>query len=306
MAGEAVCPKCGGAGWIVTERGGVSGAERCACWSQDRAGKLEDRAQIPPLYRSVSFDTFVLPGPDNPIARRELQTSLLAASNFVREFPNESRPGLLFIGEPGIGKTHLAVAVLRKILEKGHEGLFCDYQGLLDKIRSGYDPGSNSADKEAYRVALDAEVLLLDDLGAHRVTDWVEDTITAIITHRCNHRKPLIATTNLPDPQAGAGAMQKTALGTEYRTTWATALARARAPACLKCARRSGCRWWKITGCERRGRSDAPAGVDVALAALVAPVVTPARNPPAPQCALAVEFLITCVRGRTGSASWCG
>jgi DNA replication protein DnaC len=219
MAGEAVCPKCGGAGWIVTERGGVSGAERCECFAEGRAEKLEDRAQIPPLYRSVSFDTFVLPGPDNPMARRELQTSLLAASNFVREFPNQSRPGLLFIGEPGSGKTHLAVSVLRKILEKGHQGLFCDYQGLLDQIRSGYDASSNSANKEAYRTALDAEVLLLDDLGAHRVTDWVEDTITAIITHRCNHRKPLIATTNLPDPQAGAGAMQKTALGTEYRTT---------------------------------------------------------------------------------------
>ncbi len=48
--------------------------------------------------------------------------------------------------------------------------------------------------------ALDADVLLLDDLGAHRVTDWVEDIVTSIITYRCNHRKPLIATTNLPDP----------------------------------------------------------------------------------------------------------
>jgi DNA replication protein DnaC len=153
MAGEAVCPKCGGAGWIVTERGGVSGAERCECFAEGRAEKLEDRAQIPPLYRSVSFDTFVLPGPDNPMARRELQTSLLAASNFVREFPNQSRPGLLFIGEPGSGKTHLAVSVLRKILEKGHQGLFCDYQGLLDQIRSGYDASSNSANKEAYRTA---------------------------------------------------------------------------------------------------------------------------------------------------------
>ena len=52
-------------------------------------------------------------------------------------------------------------------------------------------------------MALDAEVLLLDDLGAHRVTEWVEDTVTSIITYRCNNRKPLIATTNLADPDAG-------------------------------------------------------------------------------------------------------
>ena len=61
-------------------------------------------------------------------------------------------------------------------------------------------PASGTSDREAYRTALDCEVLVLDDLGAHRVTDWVEDTVTSIITYRCNNRKPLIATTNLPDP----------------------------------------------------------------------------------------------------------
>jgi DNA replication protein DnaC len=88
-------------------------------------------------------------------------------------------------------------------MEKGFEGLFFDYQNLLDRIRSGYDPSSNSSDREAYRIAMDIDVLLLDDLGAHRVTDWVEDTVTSIITTRCNNRKPLIATTNLIDPEAG-------------------------------------------------------------------------------------------------------
>ena len=107
------------------------------------------------------------------------------------------------MGDPGSGKTHLAVAAFREILGKGFEGLFFDYQNLLDRIRSSYDPSSQTNDKEAYRVAMDKEVLLLDDLGANRITDWVEDTVTSIITTRCNHRKPLIATTNLIDPDAG-------------------------------------------------------------------------------------------------------
>ena len=89
----------------------------------------------------------------------------------------------------------------RTLLDKGHECLFFDYQNLLDRIRSGYDAASGAADREAYRAVLDVEVLLLDDLGAHRVTDWVEDTVTAIITHRCNQKKPLIATTNLTDEE---------------------------------------------------------------------------------------------------------
>jgi DNA replication protein DnaC len=219
MATEAVCSKCGGTGWMILERAGVSGAEPCDCRSEGRAARITERAQIPPLYRNASFDNFQVPGPENPIARRELTNVLLAVKNYVREFPNETRPGLLLIGEPGSGKTHLAVAALRKIIEKGFECLFTDYQGLLDRIRSGYDASSNSSDKEAYRVALDSEVLLLDDLGAHRVTDWVEDTITSIVTQRCNNRKALIATTNLPDGDVGGSQFQKSTTGTpEYRT----------------------------------------------------------------------------------------
>jgi DNA replication protein DnaC len=68
-------------------------------------------------------------------------------------------------------------------------------------------------------MALDAEILLLDDLGAQRVTDWALDTVTSIITHRCNYRKPLIATTNMPDPEAGGSATKRNALTNqpEYR-----------------------------------------------------------------------------------------
>jgi DNA replication protein DnaC len=220
MPTDSVCPKCGGSGWIIVERANVSGAQPCDCRFQGRAGRMEDRAQIPPLYRHASFENFSVPGPDNPIARRDLTNVLLAVKNYVRDFPSEQRPGLLLIGEPGTGKTHLAVAALRKIVEKGFECLFCDYQNLLDRIRSGYDASSNSSDKEAYRIALDSEILLLDDLGAHRVTDWVEDTITSIVTFRCNNRKALIATTNLPDGDAGSPMVERSALGKpEYRVT---------------------------------------------------------------------------------------
>ena|ERR1017187_9870618 len=201
MPEQAVlCNRCGGSGWVIVERDGISGAERCDCVLVGRSQRIERAAGIPPSYQNASFDNFNLPA-DNPTARTGLGTVLLTVKNFVREFPNADRPGLLLIGDTGTGKTHLAVAALRALISRGFDGVFFDYQQLFEKIRSGYDDTSGTSDKEAYRTALDAEVLMIDDLGAHRYKEWVEDTITSIITYRCNHRKPLIATTNLPDDE---------------------------------------------------------------------------------------------------------
>src|SRR6202158_1918051 len=199
---QEACNICGGSGWKITERDGISGAEKCRCQDIGREERMEERANIPLLYQTASVENFILPS-DNPVARTPLATALITVRGYVRDFPNVPKPGLLFLGAPGSGKTHLAVAALRGLIARGFEGVFFDYQTLLNQIRSGYDEASGTMERDAYKTALDTPILVLDDVGAHRGKDFVEDTVTSIITPRCNQKRPTIVTSNLRDPKTG-------------------------------------------------------------------------------------------------------
>src|SRR5438876_8688647 len=132
-----VCPICEGSGWRIVEHEGISGAEKCDCVNAGRSQRMEARANIPPLYENASLDNFMLPD-DNPVSRTQLASVVLTVRAYVRDYPKIPKPGLMFIGAPGTGKTHLAVSALRGLIERGFEGVFFDFQALLNHIRSGY------------------------------------------------------------------------------------------------------------------------------------------------------------------------
>jgi DNA replication protein DnaC len=108
--------------------------------------------------------------------------------------------GLCLIGPPGIGKTHIAVSVLRAVVtEKGAKGLFYDVRDLLRMIRSTYNPVVRTAEMDILRPVMEAELLVLDDLGAEKPSEWVEETMNLIVNTRYNERRPTIFTTNYED-----------------------------------------------------------------------------------------------------------
>jgi len=212
---EENCRFCDGTGWRPVVRGEVSGVERCLCNPSRGPARLLESASIPPRFEQATFDNFDT-RPENRIANEALSKVWVDARAFVRQYPAVDKPGLILMGLPGVGKTHLAVAVLKGLLDKGFQGLFFDYRNLLDRIMSGWNESAGSSERGAYQAVMDAEVLLLDDLGAHRVIEWVEDTIFSIINHRYNEKKATIVTTNLPDPDLGDVVASKNPASGKY------------------------------------------------------------------------------------------
>jgi DNA replication protein DnaC len=190
------CARCEDTGWRAVERDGVRRVERCDCWHETVTAQLLVDARVPPRYGRCTLDNFVL------YPNEKLIAALTHAKRFADAFPAVQK-GLCLIGPPGIGKTHIAVAVLKDVIRSKHvRGLFYDVRDLLRVIRSTYNPVVRTAEMDILRPVMDADLLVLDDLGAEKPSEWVEETMNLIVNTRYNERRPTIFTTNyenLPD-----------------------------------------------------------------------------------------------------------
>jgi DNA replication protein DnaC len=190
------CERCDGTGWRPVERDGVRRVERCDCWRAGLTDKLLQEARLPPRYRHCDLDNFR----DN---NDSLSAAVRRARAFAERFPVVDR-GLFFVGKPGVGKTHLAVAVLKEAVRRTNaRAIFYDIRDLLKEIRSTYNPVVHTTEAEVIRPVMEAELLVLDDIGAEKTSEWVEETINLIVNTRYNEKRATIFTSNytlLDDP----------------------------------------------------------------------------------------------------------
>jgi len=185
---ESVCPKCYGAGFEVV---GDKGARICACRKvNSKQGEFE-RVRLPKRYDGFHFGNYK---PQN-----ESQTiALKSAMSFAMEYPAVDR-GLLLMGSVGVGKTHLAVSILKGLTERGFSCLFYEFGSLLKEIQDSYNTYTQTSELGVLSPVLNADILVLDELGASKPTDWVRDTMAHVINTRYNEKKFTIFTTNYLD-----------------------------------------------------------------------------------------------------------
>jgi DNA replication protein DnaC len=186
------CEICDGTTWKTITSDGISRVTRCDCWHQQLYETLLKNARIPRRYLHCELTNFETHTDSQRIAHRK-------ALKLVDEFPVADR-GLLFHGEAGVGKTHLAVALMKEIIRrKSGRALFYETRELLKLVRDTYNSRAESTELDVLKPVLEAELLVLDDLGAEKKSEWVEETLGLVVNTRYSERRLTVFTTNLSD-----------------------------------------------------------------------------------------------------------
>ncbi len=186
------CPSCQGTGWVVRRREEAEGVIPCpSCRDAQLARRRLEKSGLPRRYEDRGFHEF---SAIHPLQQRALERAL----EFVEGF-DSARRGLLFVGPCGVGKTHLAAAILKALVqERALPCRFVDETELLRRLQYSYDRGSPETEREVLQPLMQAPLVVWDDLGTGRPTDWVRETIHTVINHRYTQDRLTVFTTNLP------------------------------------------------------------------------------------------------------------
>jgi DNA replication protein DnaC len=187
------CEICHGTRWKSVIVDGVERLTRCDCWREELVTQQMAISRIPKQFARAELATFEGRG-----SNLKLEAYRLAAK-FVNDFPVVDQ-GLLFYGPHGVGKTHLAVGILKEaIRKKGARGFFFETRDLLRMVRDTYNAKVEDRELDVLKPVLEADLLILDDLGAEKTSEWVQETLGFVINTRYNSQRPTIVTTNLSD-----------------------------------------------------------------------------------------------------------
>lgn len=195
----SACERCGGSGFEIVDKDGREFARPCACRRTERRrrGDFAGDCRIPARFADCTFATFDATHP--PLAE-----AANACKSYCDGYPyidaEEEGLGLLLAGNSGVGKTHLAVAVAQRLYdEKGVRSQFWDFRELMREIRRSYDAETRTTEFAVLDPVVSCDLLILDDLGSARFTEWMMDTLFYVLNTRYLDKLPTLVTTNYMD-----------------------------------------------------------------------------------------------------------
>lgn len=182
---------------------------RCECEKEEarRQEELEERRQKRIRTERI-FNTSML-GPrfaectfDNWKPRLGSEKAYEASIEYVKNWHERRKTGegLIMYGSPGNGKSHLAAAITNSLLAREYTVIFANVPNLLLRIRATFDSKKETQSEIMNALQL-ADLLVLDDAGAEKWSNWVETTLYSIVNSRYNNRLPIIVTSNLKLPE---------------------------------------------------------------------------------------------------------
>lgn len=187
---------------VPIEVNGKRSSRPCECQQSAGVEARIARAGIPPAMSRASFKTFE--------TRAHNSRAVGVAWRFCEEFlpgKGHRNAGMLLTGSVGSGKTHLSVASIRELMtSKGIEARFVLIPELLEKLKNSYNADSAASQGKILRPIFDADVVVIDELGSSRPSDWVFETIELLIGGLYNGLGTVIVTTNFPNLGPGKTA----------------------------------------------------------------------------------------------------
>ena len=145
-------------------------------------------------YHDKTFDTFDLRGAGLAAKERD---SLKRAIDIARDYAEQPEDWLVFLGDPGCGKTHIAAAIVNHRVQQGYPALFVVVPDLLDHLRAAFSPDSKVSHDQRFEEVRTTPLLILDDLGTESATPWAREKLYQIVNYRYVARLPTVITSNL-------------------------------------------------------------------------------------------------------------